>query len=229
MQVMILCAGRGIRLRPLTDNTPKPLIKVGGKSLLARHLQRLQQCGFDNIIINTCHLGEKIKDAIKDGAMFATRVRYSEENPALETAGGIQQAITRQLLSNDKPFLCINGDILCDIDFSTINIPPNADCHLVMVDNPPQHPSGDFSLSEKNLLLPPQYNTLTFSGIGIYRPHLFNAIVSGTAAKLSPIIQAAIHRKKATGQKHSGMWHDTGVIESLSAARAVVFNGDDDD
>lgn len=164
MKAMILAAGRGERMRPLTDHTPKPLLKVGGKPLIAWHLKRLAAAGFQDIVINHAHLGEQIESALGDGSQWGVRIQYSPEKIALETAGGIANALP--LLGN-APFLVVNGDVYTDIDFGTLKlVPPNL-AHLVMVNNPPQHAAGDFALSSGKLSADGT-EKLTFSGIGIY-------------------------------------------------------------
>lgn len=222
MRAIILAAGRGLRLHPLTDRIPKPLLEVGGRPLIARHLHRLHAAGVERVAINICHLGHMIKDALGDGAAFGLRIDYSEEAVALETAGGIRQALARGLLPADAPFLCVNADVLCDIDFAALSLPVAAECHLLMTENPPAHAAGDFSLTPSGKLLPPQADTLTYTGIGIYRPHLFRHVVAGKKARLLPILQEVITRQAATGERHHGLWHDTGTADSLAAARAAA-------
>ena len=219
MRAIILAAGRGVRLRPLTDRIPKPLLPVGGQPLIFHHLRRLRAAGIGHIAINTCHLGKMIQDTVGDGAAFGLRISYSPETTALETAGGVRQAIARGLLPDDAPFLCVNADVLCDVDFSTLSLPAAADCHLLMADNPPAHAAGDFSLAADGKLLPPKTDTLTYTGIGVYRPQLFMDTAAGEKARLLPILQKAIAARTATGEKHLGRWHDTGTAESLAAAR----------
>ena len=199
-------------------------MEIGGESLIARHVRRLQKCGICDIAVNISYLGEMIKKSLGDGESFAVRIRYSEEKTALETAGGIRQAIARKLLPEEAPFLCINADIICDIDFAALSIPAAADCLLVMAKNPPQKPAGDFSINENGFLIPPDKNALTFSGVGIYRPKLFMHLPPGGEAKLLPVLLDAIRRQKAAGIKHCGMWQDAGTPESLAAARAA-FSG----
>lgn len=223
MQVIILSAGRGERLRPLTDRIPKPLLPAGDETVLTRHLRQLRECGLCDIVINVAHLGGQIKDAIKDGSQFGVRVCYSEESPALETAGGIRRAIARGLLPDAEPFLSVNADIICDINFAQIEIPTGSQCHLILVPNPPVHPQGDFSLSASGHLLNPKEgsgnSTFTYSGVGVYRPQMFADIQDGEAKKLYPLLQSAIHAQTATGQTHEGLWHDIGTPETLQVAQ----------
>lgn len=220
MKAMILAAGRGERMRPLTDHTPKPLLKVGGKSLISWHLERLAAAGFQDIVINHAHLGEQIESALGDGSQWGVRIQYSPEKIALETAGGIANAMP--LLGN-VPFLVVNGDVYTDIDFGTLKlVPPNL-AHLVMVNNPPQHAAGDFALSSGKLSADGT-EKLTFSGIGIYQPSLFANIVRGDAAKLAPLLKAAMAQGLVSGSHHRGAWHDIGTPERLQALDSQLLN-----
>lgn len=220
MKAMILAAGRGERMRPLTDHTPKPLLKVGGKSLIAWHLERLAAAGFQDIVINHAHLGAQIESALGDGSQWGVRIQYSPEKIALETAGGIANAMP--LLGN-VPFLVVNGDVYTDIDFGTLKlVPPNL-AHLVMVNNPPQHAAGDFALSSGKLSADGT-EKLTFSGIGIYLPSLFASIVRGDAAKLAPLLKAAMAQGLVSGSHHRGAWHDIGTPERLQALDSQLLN-----
>lgn len=222
MRALILSAGRGERLRPLTDSLPKPLAEVGGEPLIVRHVRRLRECGVCEIAVNISHLGWRIKETLGGGEPFGVSVRYSEEKTALETAGGIRFAMAQNLLPPNEPFLCVNADIVCDIDFSALSVPAGAECLLVLADNPPQHPRGDFSLGADGLLTPPEKDALTYCGVGVYRPHLFSHLPPGETAKLAPVINGAVRRRKAAGIKHCGLWHDAGTPESLAAARAAL-------
>jgi MurNAc alpha-1-phosphate uridylyltransferase len=220
MKAMILAAGRGERMRPLTDHTPKPLLKVGGKSLISWHLERLAAADFQDIVINHAHLGEQIESALGDGSQWGVRIQYSPEKIALETAGGIANAMP--LLGN-APFLVVNGDVYTDIDFGTLKlVPPNL-AHLVMVNNPPQHAAGDFALSSGKLSADGT-EKLTFSGIGIYQPSLFASIVRGDAAKLAPLLKAAMAQGLVSGSHHRGAWHDIGTPERLQALDSQLLS-----
>ncbi|MDM5148092.1 nucleotidyltransferase family protein [Candidatus Persebacteraceae bacterium Df01] len=222
-QAMLLAAGRGIRLRPLTDTIPKPLLEVGGDSLISRHLCRIQAAGIIDITINVSHLGDKICQSLGDGSDFGVRLRYSVEEEPLETAGGIKLALARGLLAADDPFLCVNTDIICDYDFAHLpRLPADKCCHLILVDNPPAHPRGDFSLEKSNLLLPPAVNTYTYSGIGVYHPVLFSGLEIGKPEAMLPLLKVAIAKRLADGEIYGGLWHDTGTPESLAAARRAV-------
>ena len=229
MKAMILAAGRGKRMRPLTDFTPKPLLKVGGKPLIVWHLERLAKAGFTDIIINHAHLGQQIEHALKDGSQWGLHIQYSPEKVALETAGGIANALH---LLGSEPFLVVNGDTFIDIDFASIlqhidstalqasihelsSGIKNPRAHLVLVNNPPQHPNGDFAI-EKGLLKNEGKQMLTFSGIGVYHPDLFADITRGQPAKLAPLLRAAIAENAATAQHYTGIWHDIGTPERLA-------------
>ncbi len=218
MRAMILAAGRGERMRPLTDHTPKPLLKVGGKPLIVWHLERLAKAGFEEIVINHAHLGGQIENALGNGAQWGVSIRYSPEKVALETAGGIANAL--HLLAKNgnesEPFLVVNGDIYTEIDFAPIKnaLNPNHLAHLVLVDNPPQHPQGDFAIANDYLKNSGEC-MLTFSGIGVYHPDLFKEIVKGQPVKLAPLLRKAIDKNKATAQYYQGVWHDIGTPERL--------------
>jgi len=212
MKAMILAAGRGERMRPLTDHIPKPLLKVGGKSLIVWHLERLAKAGFKEVVINYAHLGEQIEQALGDGSVWGLNVQYSPETSALETAGGIANALP---LLGDAPFLLVNGDVFTEIDFGALQlVSPNL-AHLVMVDNPPQHPDGDFVVDSGKVTNQGNHK-LTFSGIGIYHPALFVDVERGQAAKLAPLLRSAMIKGLVTGEHYQGIWHDIGTPERLS-------------
>lgn len=208
---MILAAGRGERMRPLTDHTPKPLLTVGGKPLIVWHLERLAAAGYKQIVINHAHLGAQIVSALGDGATWGVHIRYSPEPQALETAGGIAQALH---LLGDAPFLVVNGDTYSDIDYAQLHLPAQMQASLVMVDNPPQHTQGDFALVDGlvDASLTPR---LTFSGVGMYDPTLFAQIVPGSSAKLAPLLIQAMQQGQVSGVHHRGVWHDIGTPERL--------------
>jgi MurNAc alpha-1-phosphate uridylyltransferase len=215
---MILAAGRGERMRPLTDRTPKPLLPVAGKPLIVWHLERLARAGFRDIVINHAHLGEQIEALLDDGSAWGVSIRYSAEPPgALETAGGIAKALP--MLGGDQ-FLVVNGDIWCDLDFATLpTLAGNDIAHLVLVPNPPQHPDGDFDLQDGRVGVSPR---LTFSGIGIYRPELFASVERGKPAKLAPLLREAMSADRVSGQTHTGRWVDVGTPERLAALDGEV-------
>ncbi len=230
---MILAAGRGERMRPLTEVTPKPLLKVGGKPLIVWHLERLAAAGFKEIIINHAHLGAQIENALGNGAQWGLSIRYSPEKVALETAGGIANAL--HLLTDDEknsaPFLVVNGDIFTDIDFKEVVIQMHTlqanhhaasggikiiMAHLVLVDNPPQHPNGDFAIEDTSLKNDGKH-MLTFSGVGVYHPDFFAEVTTGQPAKLAPLLRKAIEHNAATAQYYQGVWHDIGTPERLKS------------
>lgn len=218
MKAMILAAGRGERMRPLTDHTPKPLLKVGGKPLIAWHLERLAKSGFKDVVINHAHLGGQIEAALGDGSQWGLHIQYSPEKNALETAGGIANAMH---LLGDAPFLVINGDVFTDVDFGALQLMIPDLAHLVMVDNPPQHPAGDFAMMDGRLSSDGA-EKLTFSGVGVYHPSLFAAIERGAPAKLAPLLKAAMARGLVSGSHHRGVWHDIGTPERLQALNSQL-------
>ncbi|MCX7150009.1 MAG: nucleotidyltransferase family protein [Rhodocyclales bacterium] len=222
MKVMILAAGRGVRMRPLTDQTPKPLLPVGGKPLIVWHLERLAKAGLCEVVINHAHLGAQIEVALGDGSRWGLSIRYSPEpEGALETAGGIVNALP--LLGNDEPFLVVNGDTYCDWDVArAASALKSGDlAHLVLVPNPPHHPQGDFSLTGRVVGADITATTdngaqvCTFSGIGIYHPQIFAGIQRGQKAKLAPLLRAAMAARRVTGELHAGRWVDVGTPQRL--------------
>ena len=219
MRAMILAAGRGERMRPLTDHTPKPLLPVGGRPLIVWHLQRLARAGIREVVINHAHLGAQLQAALGTGAAWGVSIAWSAEIQALETAGGIAQALP---LLGDRSFLVINGDVWCDFDLG--RAPGIAqqmdagdlDAWCVLVDNPAHHPGGDFGLDCGRLLDRQDGPKLTFSGIGVYRPALFDGIAAGTRAPLAPLLRAAAARGRAGAERHLGRWTDVGTPERLA-------------
>ncbi len=241
MIAMLLAAGRGVRMRPLTDHTPKPLLQAGGKPLIVWHIENLARAGIRDIVINHAHLGLQIENTLGDGSRYGVYIRYSPENPVLETAGGIANALP--LLGNTA-FAVINSDIYCDYDFT--QLPQRAAAldergdmaHLILVNNPPQHPGGDFCLDANRIKPTPlaplvrgEHATcshsspdkgrlggveiLTFSGIGIYQPSLFASIPRGTIAPLAPLLRAQIAHNKVSGEHYTGRWVDVGTPQRL--------------
>ncbi len=230
MKAMILAAGRGERMRPLTDHTPKPLLQVGGKALIAWHLENLAKAGFKEVVINHAHLGSQIKTALGDGSQWGLHIQYSPEVIALETAGGIANALPLLTESGTKvaPFLVVNGDIFTELDFATIKLSQNMLAHLVLIDNPPQHPQGDFVIQNGLLSNTAESDNnvnsmLTFSGVGVYHPSLFAGIQRGEAAKLAPLLRSAISENKATAKYYQGVWHDIGTPERLNALNETLL------
>lgn len=222
--MMILAAGRGERMRPLTDHTPKPLLPAGGKPLIVWHLERLGKAGLREVVINHAHLGARIEEALGDGARWGVSIRYSPEpEGALETAGGIANALP--LLGTAEPFLVINGDIHCDWDVARANTALNSDdlAHLVLVTNPEHHAKGDFLLNGKRVSGDVDSAAgrgeiaRTFSGIGIYHPRLFADIAPGRSAKLAPLLRGAMAADKVSGELHAGRWVDVGTPQRLAA------------
>ena len=210
MKAMILAAGRGERLRPITDNIPKPLVQVRGKPLIQYHVEALVAAGFTELVINHAWHGEQIEQALGDGSRFGAVIQYSPEGKALETGGGIFKALP--LLGKD-PFLVVNGDVFTDFPFVELVNQPSKLVHLVLVPNPPQHPKGDFSL-HGNEVKRDGSNMYTFSGIGVYSPELFKDCQPG-AFSLAPLLFTAIERSEMTGQLYGGVWEDVGTVERL--------------
>ncbi len=214
MRAMILAAGRGERMRPLTDHTPKPLLPVGGKPLIVWHLERLARAGCRQVVINHAHLGEQIPAALGDGGAWDLDIRYSPEPPgALETAGGIARALP---LLGHEPFLVLNGDIFCDWDPAAalaLDMQGRL-AHLVLVDNPPHHPAGDFALVDGRVGNQ-EAGRLTFAGIGIYVPALFAGLDPDQPAKLAPLLRTAADAGQVSGERHGGRWVDVGTPERL--------------
>lgn len=211
MKAMILAAGRGERLRPLTDKIPKPLIKVAGKSLIEYHLQNLAQAGFKEIIINTAWLAEKIHQQLANGENYGVTIHYSDEGEALETAGGIINALP--LLGNEA-FLVVNGDIWCDFDFSTLpKLDDDIQAHLVLVTNPEHNLTGDFSLQDNRVKNNGNVMS-TYSGISIFKPEFFADQKSGISP-LAPLIRKKCDNNLVSGQTHQGLWTDVGTLERL--------------
>ncbi len=222
MKAMILAAGRGERMRPLTDHTPKPLLLAGGKPLIVWHLERLAAAGFREVVINHAHLGAQIEAALGDGSHWGLRIAYSPEPPgALETAGGIATALP--LLGNG-PFLVVNGDVYCDFDFGRFLGSTAAGAHLVMVANPAHHTGGDFSLDGQRVTYANGEQTLTYAGIGVFSPAFFAGVQTGTVMKLRPLLDAAIAAGTLTGERYVGRWVDVGTPQRLAELDAELRN-----
>jgi N-acetyl-alpha-D-muramate 1-phosphate uridylyltransferase len=218
MKAMVLAAGRGERMRPLTDHTPKPLLVAGGKPLIAWHLDALARAGIRDVIVNLSWLGAQIRAALGDGRQFGVHIQYSEEgSPPLETGGGIFHALP---LLGPAPFLVVNGDTFTDIDPSSLRLSAAADARLVMVTNPPEHPQGDFVL-EGERLVAGDGPTLTYSGIGIFSPALFAGCTAGQFPLL-PLLRRAMAAGRLQGQHHGGRWLDIGSPERLAALRVQL-------
>lgn len=220
---MILAAGLGERMRPLTDHTPKPLLAVGGKSLIVWQIERLKAAGFTELVINHAHLGRQLEDHLGDGHRLGVHIAWSREAEPLETAGGITTALS---LLGDSPFVVTNGDVYVEYDYARLApvledmaAHPGHLAHLVLVDNPPHHPGGDFVLGGGLVSTnPPTANRqLTFSGIGCYRPELFAGIEPLTKAPLAPLLRTAMAGGRVTGEHFTGRWEDVGTPQRLAA------------
>ncbi|NOU21690.1 MAG: nucleotidyltransferase family protein [Methyloglobulus sp.] len=212
MKAMILAAGRGERMRPLTDHTPKPLLPVAGKPLIEHTINQLVSAGFTDIVINHAHLGQQIEDKLGNGKNLGAVIAYSPEGgQALETAGGIINALP---LLGKETFLVVNGDIATDFPFAGLKEITVELAHIVLIDNPPHHTQGDFSLDSAGNVTENDSHRFTFSGIGLYHPDLFSKTPPGKS-KLAPLLREAIAAKKVTGQHYPGFWMDVGTPERL--------------
>ncbi|MBF4520884.1 nucleotidyltransferase family protein [Acinetobacter towneri] len=226
MKAMILAAGMGNRMRPLTLHTPKPLLEVGGKPLIVWHIEKLQKIGVQEIVINTAWLGEKLADALGDGSQFGVKILWSHEGEGLETAGGIINALP--LLGN-APFILVNGDVWTTMDFAPLlNLQLQDDlAHLVLVENPVQHPQGDFTLSENKAYTFEQAQSgenLTYSGVAVMHPQMFVGLESGKRP-LAPLLKQAMQQEKISAQKLQGVWVDVGTPERLNALDQQIQQG----
>lgn len=220
---MILAAGLGERMRPLTDHTPKPLLVVGGKPLIVWQIERLRDAGFSDLVINHAHLGAQLEAALEDGHRYGVQIAWSREKAPLETAGGIATALP---LLGEQPFLVCNGDVYSTFAYARLHAvlqdmhaQAGRLAHLVLVDNPPHHPTGDFALSAERVAFPGETGTprLTFSGMGCYCTSLFAGILPGTPAKLAPLLKAAMSQGQVSGEYFSGRWEDVGTPARLQA------------
>ena len=218
---MVLAAGRGDRLRPLTDRVPKALVRVGGKPLIAWHLERLRAAGVSHAVVNVSHLGEQIVDALGDGSRFGLRIRYSREPQPLETAGGIATALP--LLGGDN-FLLVNADVYCELDFRRLLGVSLADrlAHLVLVPNPPHRPAGDFGLANGLVSGANSAPRYTYAGLAVVSPALVQGIGPGTKAPLAPLLYAAADRGLLSGEAYGGLWQDVGTAERLSQLESLL-------
>jgi N-acetyl-alpha-D-muramate 1-phosphate uridylyltransferase len=214
---MILAAGRGERMRPLTDRTPKPLLEVRGRPLIEYHLERLARAGIARVVINLAWLGSMIRDRLGDGGRYGVQIVYSEESPhALETAGGIFRALPHL---GTGAFLVMNGDVFTDYPASLASLSEERDAHLVLVPNPPQHPEGDFGLKD-GLALSSAPLRYTFSGIALYRPQFFANCVDG-AFPLKPLLERSMAAGRCSAELYRGLWEDVGTPERLAALNAA--------
>jgi len=222
MKALVLAAGRGERMRPLTDQLPKPLLQVGGKALIAYHLEALARAGVRDVVVNLSWLGASLRAALGDGSRFGVHITYSDEGAvALETGGGIVNALPQ--LAPD-PFLVVNGDTWTDFDLGRLSsrgvLAPTALAHLVLVPNPPQHPHGDFALDGDQVTEQPG-ERYTFAGIGLYRPELFAGCEPGKFP-LAPLLKRAMGQQRVRGELYRGPWWDVGTPERLAALDAQL-------
>jgi MurNAc alpha-1-phosphate uridylyltransferase len=212
MKAMLLAAGRGERMRPITDSLPKPLVPVAGRPLITWHLAALARAGIREVVINLSWLGEQLRAALGDGRRYGVRISFSEEGPvALETGGGIFRALP---LLGPTPFLVVNADIWTDIDFARLALDPGAHAHLVLIPNPSHHPRGDFGL-EGDLVVNRDSDRFTYSGVGVYHPEFF-AGCSAERFPLLPLLNRAIAARLVRGEVHRGQWCDVGTPERLA-------------
>jgi MurNAc alpha-1-phosphate uridylyltransferase len=225
-RALIFAAGRGERMRPLSDATPKPLLRVGGKRLIEWHLENLAAASVCEVVINTSHLAEQFPAALGDGSRWGLRIHYSYEGPEpLETGGGMLRALP---WLGSEPFIAVNGDIRSDFDFSTLPQTPPGLAHLVLVDNPAHHPRGDFVLRggqvEDDLphsgLQPAEGEKLTFAGVGVYRPALLDRQAPGRFS-LIPLLRAAMREARVSGEHFGGRWSDIGTPQRLAELNAI--------
>ena len=239
MKALIFAAGRGERMRPLSDVTPKPLLSVGGKRLIEWHLENLARAGVREVVINTAHLAAQFPECLGDGAHYGVRIQYSHEGEtALETGGGMLNALA---LLGSEPFVAVNGDIWTDFDFASLTTEPAGLAQLVLVDNPSQHPRGDFGIAAEGTLFPfadapNAQRALTFAGIGVYRPELladWRAVIGNAPGasenpprfSIAPLLRAAISNGQVGWQQHRGAWSDIGTPQRLQEWDARLRSG----
>jgi N-acetyl-alpha-D-muramate 1-phosphate uridylyltransferase len=221
---MILAAGRGERMRPLTDRVPKPLIEAGGRPLIAHLIERLARAGFTDLVVNVAHLADLVERGLGDGSRYGVNIAYSREQQALETGGGIAYALP---LLGDAPFVVVNSDIYCDYDFTRLTaaadaLRSGAACaHLVLVDNPSHHPGGDFSLFGSGVSADGAQR-LTFSGIGVYASELFAGVQRGAKCQLAALLRPEMARGRVRGEHHAGLWMDIGTPDRLAELERLL-------
>ena len=236
MKALVFAAGFGERMRPLTEHTPKPLLEVGGKPLIVRHLEKLAAAGATDVVVNTSWLAPMFPAALGDGSRWGVRLHYSLEGDVpLETGGGMFHALPwlRGPGGGNDAFVAVNGDIYSDLDYAALPRDPAGDAHLVLVDNPAHHPGGDFALDEDGHVAADGGSRLTFAGIGVYRPSLFAGWRTAAAGatgldedpprfQLAPLLRAAMARGAVTGEHHRGRWTDVGTPGRLAALDAAL-------
>ncbi|MCF5708367.1 NTP transferase domain-containing protein [Pseudomonas syringae] len=219
MKAMILAAGKGERMRPITQHTPKPLVRAGGVPLIEYHLNALREAGFHDLVINHAWLGQQIEDYLGDGQRLGLDIRYSPEGEPLETGGGIFRALP---LLGEEPFAVVNGDIWTDYDFAALRAPLSGLAHLVLIDNPAHHPTGDFSLVDGRVSDDAAAGPrLTYSGIAVLHPQLFAGCEAG-AFKLAPLLRDAMRQGLVTGEHFNGRWVDVGTHERLAEVERLL-------
>ena len=225
---MVLAAGRGERMRPLTDQTPKPLLQVGGRSLIEHHLKKLAEAGFERVIINHAHLGEQIVSAVGDGGRWGLDIRFSFEQDALETAGGIAKALG---LIGTEAFAVVNSDVFSDYDYARLRAAaeqlrgdPNRVAHLVLVDNPAHNQTGDFALDNGDVVLE-STDRLTFSGLAAYRANMFATVSPGEKKPLGPMLRLEAQAGRISGERYQGFWTDVGTPERLACLNEILARG----
>ncbi len=220
MKAMLLAAGRGERLRPLTDRIPKPLVEVAGKPLVCWHLERLAAAGVREVVMNVSHLADAIVERLGDGRRFGVAIRYSREAEPLETAGGIAQALA---LLGAPPFLLLNADIYCEVDFASLAAASLDErlAHLVLVPNPPHRAQGDFSLRAGFVgnAGEPRY---TYAGVAVMSPQLIASVRAGEKAPLAPLLRAAAERHLISGELYRGLWQDVGTMDRLRELESTL-------
>ena len=221
MKAMLLAAGRGERLRPLTERLPKPLVEVGGKPLIGWHLERLAAAGLSEVVVNVSHLADAIVERLGDGRRFGLAIRYSREAEPLETAGGIAKALA---LLGREAFLLVNGDIYCEVAFAAL---ANVDlggrlAHLVLVPNPPHRAQGDFALDAAGLVGNAGEPRYTYAGVAVVSPQLVSGLRPGEKAPLAPLLRQAAERRLISGELYRGLWQDVGTPERLRELESTL-------
>ncbi|MBL4762289.1 MAG: nucleotidyltransferase family protein [Gammaproteobacteria bacterium] len=219
MKAMILAAGRGERMRPLTDHIPKPLLPIAGKPLIEYQIENLVSAGITDIVINTSYLAKKIHEELGDGSQYGVCIEYSNEGePALETAGGIKKALP---LLGKQAFIVINGDVYCDYPLQTLQLKNDYEAHIILVENPDHNSNGDFS-KQGDLLANTGDPMHTFSGIGLYTPQFFSSIANNKAAPLGPLLREKVAQKTVSAEVYDGLWLDIGNVDRLQQLQQLL-------